>query len=53
MEGGTCHNDKQGHVCEEIEKRGVMERNKWEDTSKAEPATMTSRAKEQAIRRIG
>ena len=24
--GGTCHNDKPGHVCEEIEKGGAMER---------------------------
>ena len=49
MEGGTCHDDKLGHVCEEIEKGRVMERNKWEDARKAESATMTSRAKKQAM----
>ena len=50
MEGGTCHNDKPGHVREEIEEKGrVMERKKWGDVSKAGPAIMTSRAKEQAM----
>ena len=47
--GGTCHNGKLGHGCGEVGRGGALKRNKWGDTSRAGPATMTSRAMERAM----